>query len=60
MTKKEKTELENKIRTLESKLDDFYVNRKSEAALLLEIEHLKDDNIRLLKMLKTTDEVFFH
>jgi len=35
----------------------MYVNRKSEAGLLLEIEHLKDDNIRMLSMLKTTEEV---
>jgi hypothetical protein len=35
----------------------MYVNRKSESAMLLEIEHLKDDNIRLLQMLKTTEEV---
>lgn len=49
-------ELEAKVRNLESTLDEFYVNRKSEAALLLEIEHLKDDNIRLLQMLKSTEE----
>ena len=35
----------------------MYVNRKSEAGLLLVIEHLKDDNIRMLSMLKTTEEV---
>lgn len=55
--KKEKDELENKIQTLEKQLDEMYVNRKSEAAMLLEIEHLKDDNLRLLQMLKTTEEV---
>lgn len=54
---KEKEELENKIQNLEKQLDEMYVNRKSESAMLLEIEHLKDDNIRLLQMLKTTEEV---
>ena len=34
----------------------MYVNRKSEAGLLLEVEHLKDDNIRMLTMLKSTEE----
>ena len=53
----EKQELEHKISTLEKQLDEMYVNRKSESAMLLEIEHLKDDNIRLLQMLKTTEEV---
>lgn len=57
LAKKEKDELENKIQNLEKQLDEMYVNRKSESAMLLEIEHLKDDNIRLLQMLKTTEEV---
>ena len=43
-----------------NKIDEFHVNKKSEAALLLEIEHLKDDNVRLLQMLKTTDEQTVH
>jgi hypothetical protein len=47
---------EEKIRSLEKTIDELYVNRKSESGLLLEIEHLKDDNVRLLQMLKTTDE----
>lgn len=55
--KKDRDELENKIQTLERQLDDMYISRKSESAMLLEIEHLKDDNIRLLQMLKTTEEV---
>lgn len=56
--KKEKEEFENKIKDLEKQLDEMYVSRKSESAMLLEIEHLKDDNIRLLQMLKTTEEVY--
>jgi hypothetical protein len=48
--------LEEKIRSLERTIDELYVTRKSESTLLLEIEHLKDDNVRLLQMLKTTDE----
>jgi len=55
--KNEKDELSDKIRQLERQLDDMYVSRKSESAMLLEIEHLKDDNIRLLQMLKTTEDV---
>jgi hypothetical protein len=47
---------EDKIRNLEKTIDELYVNRKSESALLLEIEHLKDDNVRLLQMLKSTEE----
>jgi hypothetical protein len=47
---------EEKISSLEKTIDELYVNRKSESALLLEIEHLKDDNVRLLKMLKSTEE----
>ena len=56
-SKKENEELETKIQGLEKQLDEMYVGRKSESAMLLEIEHLKDDNIRLLQMLKTTEEV---
>lgn len=48
--------LEQRNKELERKLDEMYVNRKSEAGLLLEIEHLKDDNVRLLSMLKSTEE----
>jgi hypothetical protein len=48
--------LEEKIRSLEKTIDELYVTRKSESTLLLEIEHLKDDNVRLLQMLKTTEE----
>lgn len=55
--KNEKEECESKIHNLERQLDEMYVSRKSESAMLLEIEHLKDDNIRLLQMLKTTEEV---
>ena len=57
ISNKEKEELEVKIQNLEKQLDEMYVSRKSESAMLLEIEHLKDDNIRLLQMLKTTEEV---
>ena len=54
--KENNNKLQDRINELELKLDDFYLSRKSESALLLEINHLKDDNIRLLNMLKTTDE----
>ena len=54
--RQEKLNAEDKIRELEAKLDDMYLTRKSETGLQLEINHLKDDNIRLLNMLKTTEE----
>ncbi len=54
--RKEKSNAEERIRELENKLDEMYLTRKSETALLLEVNHLKDDNIRLLNMLKTTEE----
>lgn len=37
-------------------MDEFYLQRKSESSLLLQIEHLKDDNVRLLNMLRSTDQ----
>ncbi len=54
--KKDKFDLSNKVMVLQKQLDEFYINRKSEAGLLLEIEHLKDDNKRLLNLLKNTEE----
>lgn len=53
---REKYHSEERIRDLEAKLDELYLIRKSETAMQLEIKHLKDDNIRLLNMLKTTEE----
>ena len=38
---KEKEHFLEKIDSLERQLEDFYINRKSESALLLEVEHLK-------------------
>ncbi len=52
----EKESLEDKIKELEEKIDGMYITKKSETALQLEIDHLKDDNLRLLNMLKTTEE----
>ena len=48
--------VEEKISELEKKIDSLYVEKQSEGGLLLEIEHLKDDNLRLLQMLKSTNE----
>ena len=53
---KEKEHFLEKIDSLERQLEDFYINRKSESALLLEVEHLKEDNLRLLNLLKTTED----
>ena len=44
--------LEQKITQLNKQIDTLYVQNQSEGSLLLEIEHLKDDNIRLIQMLK--------
>jgi hypothetical protein len=54
--KREREELQEKIDSLEKQLEDFYINRKSESALLLEVEHLKEDNLRLLNLLKNTED----
>ncbi|MCQ2821264.1 MAG: hypothetical protein MJ252_28730 [archaeon] len=45
-----------KISALERQIDSLYVQKNSEGSLLLEIQHLKDDNLRLLQMLKSTEE----
>lgn len=45
-----------KISEQEKLINDLYMNKKSEGNLLLENEHLRNDNIRILQMLKTTDE----
>ena len=45
--------LEQKIRELNKQIDTLYLNKQSEGSLLLEIENLKDDNIRLIQMLKS-------
>ena len=47
---------QDKILELEKKIDQMYLQRQSEGSLILEIQHLKDDNMRLLQMLKTTEE----
>ena len=44
--------LEQKIEQLNKQIDSLYVQNQSEGSLLLEIERLKDDNIRLLQILK--------
>ena len=46
----------DKISELEKQIDQLYIQKQSEGSLLLEIEHLKDDNMRLLQMLKSTAE----
>ena len=46
----------NQIRNLEGVLSDYSIKKQDESALLLEIELLKKDNIRLLNLLNSTDE----
>ena len=60
-TEVEKYKLINKsqkerIDELEKEINDLYINKKSEGNLIMENQHLKDDNLRLLEMLKTTNE----
>ena len=45
--------LEQKISQLNKQIDNLYIQNQSEGALLLQIEGLKDDNIRLIQMLKS-------
>lgn len=45
-----------KINEQEKLINELYMNKKSEGNLLLENEHLRNDNIRMLQMLKTTNE----
>lgn len=46
----------SRIIELENKLDNIYIERKSESSLIIENEHLKYDNLRLLNILKSTKE----
>ena len=46
----------DKISELEKQIDLLYTQRQSEGSLLLEMQHLKEDNNRLLQMLKSTNE----
>ena len=47
---------DKKIINLEKKIGDFALKKRQESALLLEIELLRKDNIRLLNMLNSTEE----
>ena len=44
------------ISDLQKQLDVVNIHKKNEGALSLEIDHLKQDNIRLLEMMKTSDD----
>ena len=46
----------NQIHNLEKVVSDYSINKKDEAALLLEIDLLTKDNIRLINLLNSTDE----
>ncbi len=46
----------SQIRNLEYRISDFSIKKKDESALLLEIELLKKDNLRLLNLLNSTDD----
>ena len=44
------------ISDLQKKLDITNIHKKNEGALALEVEHLKEDNIRLLEMMKDSSD----
>ena len=44
-----------RILDLNKKLDIINIHKKNEGALLIEVENLKEDNIRLLEMLKQSN-----
>ena len=44
------------ISDLQKQLDVINIHKKNEGALSLEVEHLKQDNIRLLEMMKESDD----
>lgn len=49
-------ELKNEIRQLEDQIDSLYIDRRVEGTALLELEHLKADNERLVAMLKQSEK----
>ena len=44
------------ISNLQKQLDIINIHKKNEGALSIEVEHLKEDNIRLLEMLKQSND----
>ena len=46
--------LQDKMKQLNQQIDALYMQNQSESLLTLEIEKLKNDNIRLIQMLKTS------
>jgi hypothetical protein len=56
----ENNRLRAKLGETEKNLDELYLSRKSEGTALLELEHLKADNNRLIRLLKSTKEVFLN
>lgn len=48
--------LNSEVRRKEDTLDKFFLNRGAESALKVEVEQLKEDNRRLMKLLKQTKE----
>ena len=54
--KKIKKKQNKMISDLQKKLDIINIHKKNEGALALEVEHLKEDNIRLLEMMKESSD----
>jgi hypothetical protein len=49
-------ELEGEIRQLENQIDNLYIDRRVEGTALLELEHLRADNERLIGLLKENEK----
>lgn len=49
-------ELTRELEDVKKKLDEVVMQRKSEGTALLEVEHFKTDNQRLIKLLSQTEE----
>ena len=49
-------ELKQKLFETQKQLDEVVLNRKSEGTALLQVEHYKMDNERLIKLLASTKE----
>ena len=53
------TNLKDKVEELQTELDELYIKRKVEGTALLEVEHLKAANQRLVGLLKGTSQNSF-
>ncbi|CAG9315044.1 unnamed protein product [Blepharisma stoltei] len=48
--------LQRRLRFTEKSIDNLYLNNRTEGELMLEVEHMRNDNKRLLELLNQTQE----